>query len=132
MDFDLFEKNLIHFIHKTKRSRITIMSAFNILSLPTLKPFIRWSNKLKRLSRGRVFLDFAYVRHPEFLDVKIADKDLINQYIKPAVDYMIEKDVYTDYEIFKLERIYKDCISKLEKEFDFKLEKYQFYQFVNE
>ena len=136
MNFDLFEKNLKDFIHKTKKSRVTIMSAFNILSLPTLKPFIRWSDTLKRPSKGRVFLDFAYVRHPEFLDVKIADKDLVHQYIKPALDYMIEKgsvnDRYTDYEIFKLERIYKDCISKLEKDSNFELEKYQFYQFVNE
>ena len=52
------------------------MSAFNILSLPTLTNYIRHVKLLKRKFKERVKIDFAYVRHPYFLDIKIATDEL--------------------------------------------------------
>jgi len=144
MDWKLFDKNVRYVLENTKHTKVVFMGAFNILSLPSLIGFIRWVDTMKRLGgfetsypdRRRVQVDFAYVRHPEFLDIKIATKELIEKYLKTTVDYMIEKSATTkrfkEYEIMKLDRIYKDCMSRVENKTELTVQRYQFYQFVNE
>lgn len=135
MDWKLFEKNVDNILTKTKSVRVIFMSAFNILSLPTLRSYLRYTNKLKRkFTPERVHLDFAYVRHPQFLDIKIATPELIETYLKSSIDYMIEKREQTKHfkndEILKLSRIYKDYMSTLTD--DVSAERLRFYQFVKE
>jgi organic radical activating enzyme len=136
MNFKLFEKNLKYFIKNTHKARVFFMSAFNILSLPTLIPYLRFLVSMKRMKENTVFVDWAYVRHPEFLDIKVADKQLIEKYLEPALDFMKERkknsNRFMDHEIWKLKRIYEDCLTNLSRENDYTLEYCQFWQFVNE
>tara|TARA_B100001057_G_scaffold224987_1_gene225265 strand:- start:154 stop:1515 length:1362 start_codon:yes stop_codon:yes gene_type:complete len=139
MDWVQFDNNLRLFIKNTKKSRVVFMSAFNILSLPSLIGFIRYVDSLKRITTNnyiRVYVDFAYVRHPEFLDIKIATKDLIERYLKTTLDYMVEKRLtsqrFQEYEIMKLDRIYKDCMNRFEKQSNVTLERHQFWTFIKE
>jgi len=129
MCWNTFTKNIESVLDASKYVYISFMSAFNIFSLPTFKKFLEYVLYLRQKynyintnlkSINRIFLDTPYVRHPEFLDVKIASKNLVNLYIKDSLDYMIEnkntsnQNGFNEYEIENFNRIYKDCLYQLE------------------
>lgn len=68
---------------------------------------------------GRIGIDIPYVRAPQFLDVKIIDPKLIEQYLLPAVDFMYanmstpnwrESMGFDSWEADKLKRIFVDVL----------------------
>jgi len=133
MDWELFSKNLRYFLDNTNTSELMLMSAVNILGLPSLTTYLRFVSKLKEGNIDRIIADFAYVRHPEFLDIKIADKITIDKYLKTSIQYMINrKEKFSDYEYIKLNRIYEDCVARFKKGVDVSKERIQFLQFINE
>ena len=133
MDWELFSKNLRYFLDNTNTSELMLMSAVNILGLPSLTTYLRFVSKLKEGNINRIIADFAYVRHPEFLDIKIADNITIDKYLKTSIQYMInKKEKFSDYEYIKLNRIYEDCIARFKKDIDVSKERIQFLQFINE
>jgi len=133
MDWELFSKNLRYFLANTNTSELMLMSAVNILGLPSLTTYLRFISKLKEGNINRIIADFAYVRHPEFLDIKIADKITIDKYLKTSIQYMINrKEKFSDYEYIKLNRIYEDCVARFKKGVDVSKERIQFLQFINE
>jgi hypothetical protein len=133
MDWELFSANVKFLLDNTTTTLLSFMSAFNILSLPTLTNYIRHVKLLKRKYGKRVTVDFAYVRHPQFLDIKIATDELVLRYFKTAVDYMKDSPEFTEWETIRFERIYKDCESRFTKEdSDVILNRYRFWQFVQE
>jgi len=133
MDWELFSKNLRYFLDNTTTSELMLMSAVNILGLPSLTTYLRFVSKLKEGNINRIIADFAYVRHPEFLDIKIADKITIDKYLKPSIQYMIsKKENFSEYEYIKLNRIYEDCVARFKKDIDVSKERLQFLQFIKE
>jgi len=48
MNFDIFQRNIERFLSETHGTRITFMSAFNILSLPSFQRFLEWVLSLKK------------------------------------------------------------------------------------
>jgi len=136
MDWKLFNSNIKYFLEQTTDIKICFMSAFNILSLPTIHKYVCHVEKLKRDFGERVVMNFAYVRHPEFLDIKIATKEMVETYLKTTIDFMIErrkknKRFKLD-EIWQLERIYNDCIARFKKNINVNEDRFRFVQFVNE
>lgn len=135
MDWNLFTTNVESLLANTNEVIVSFMSAFNILSLPTLSNYIRYVRKLKRTYRSsrRIKIDFAYVRHPEFLDIKIASKGLIEKYLTPAIKFM-QMGEYDDWETKKLVRIYEDCESRFNNLLSESVatDKYRFYQFTKQ
>jgi hypothetical protein len=134
MDWDVFNKNIKYFLENTNDINICFMSAFNIFSLPTIHKYVCHIEKLKRDYGDRIHMDFAYVRHPEFLDIKIATKEMIELYLKSTITYMRnEKNKrFKIEEIIKLERIYNDCIARFKKNTNVDADRFRFVQFVNE
>ena len=133
MDWELFSKNLRYFLDNTNTSELMLMSAVNMLGLPSLTTYLRFVSKLKKGNVNRIVADFAYVRHPQFLDIKIADKITIDKYLKPSIQYMIsKKETFTEYEYIKLNRIYEDCVARFKKDIDVSKERLQFLQFIKE
>ena len=133
MDWQLFSKNLRYFLDNTNTSELMLMSAVNMLGLPSLTTYLRFVSKLKKGNVDRIVADFAYVRHPEFLDIKIADKITIDKYLKSSIQYIINnKEKFSDYEYIKLNRIYEDCVARFKKDIDVSKERIQFLQFINE
>ena len=133
MDWELFSKNLRYFLDNTNTSELMLMSAVNMLGLPSLTTYLRFVSKLKKGNVDRIVADFAYVRHPEFLDIKIADKITIDKYLKPSIQYIInKKEKFSDYEYIKLNRIYEDCVARFKKDIDVSKERLQFLQFIKE
>ena len=133
MDWELFSKNLRYFLDNTNTSELMLMSAVNILGLPSLTTYLRFVSKLKEGNINRIVADFAYVRHPQFLDIKIADKITIDKYLKTSIQYMIsKKENFSEYEYIKLNRIYEDCVARFKKDIDVSKERLQFLQFIKE
>jgi len=121
MDWRLFTDNIEYFARNTT-SKISFMSAFNIYSLPTFKSFLIWVLYLKSTYWGRhqgnqrILIDIPYVRNPIFLDVKIANKQLVDNYLKPALKFMqanTDDHGFKQIETVKLERIVSDVNHRL-------------------
>jgi organic radical activating enzyme len=154
MDWNKFTHNVKYFLDNTKDTRVTFMSAFNLLSAPTFKTFLEYVFALKqeynscniqywikdetlidlgkfetvtnpqserptKKSFERVGIDTPYVRHPEFLDARNLTKDIVEDYLVPALDYMIAHAVFpgwndniafTANEIDKFKRIVFDLM----------------------
>ena len=76
---------------------------------------------------NRVGIDIPYVRHPQFMDPNILSKQLIGDYLIPALDFMYDNlsnndyyisNKFEDYECIKLRRNTVDCILKAKHEDD--------------
>ena len=116
MDWYQFQDNIEYFARNTK-AHVSFMCAFNILSLPTFKDFLVWVLYLKKSYCGtnkwnqRILIDIPYVRNPAFLDVKVANEQLVDDYLKPALKFMEQNTDdrgFRDVETPKLSRIVKD------------------------
>jgi len=142
MTWEIFAENVNNFCKRTN-ANCRFMSAFNILSLPTLDYFLHFVLKLKlkyNKKWDRVLVDFAYVRHPQFLDIKIATPQLIEKYLKSSLDYMRkhERNYHIDStyhgfdqtEIYKLDRIYKDCVARFEQKITVNFDRKRLGQFI--
>jgi organic radical activating enzyme len=142
MDWKQFQDNIEHFVRNTK-SKISFMSAFNIFSLPTFKDFLIWVLYLKAAYHGenrwnqRILIDIPYVRNPAFLDVKIANQQLVDDYLKPALKFMEENTDpkgFKTIETAKLQRIVKDVEYRFENKDKFWKEQqeaqHMFFKFI--
>ncbi len=85
MDYDLWLSNLRMLLHHTKKVKLSIMCAVNMLSTTTLHLLIRDIQKLRKNS-VRVNIDFAYVRNPKFLDIRITPKELLDNYVEGILE----------------------------------------------
>jgi len=116
MDWHQFTDNVEYFARNT-RSKVSFMSAFNIFSLPTFKDFLIWVLHLKATYSGenrwnqRILIDIPYVRNPAFLDIKIANPQIVDDYLRPALTFMEQNTDprgFKTVETEKLKRIVED------------------------
>lgn len=147
MNWQQFVKNIEILLDSTSNVRVSFMSAFNILSLPTFYDFLEYvlflkekynkskmfnnlsniiaiSNTTNSRISNRVSIDIPYVRHPDFLDIKIANDEMIEKYLFPCVVFMHKNASHHDWngnkgfenhEIEKLKRILLDCVNRIKK-----------------
>jgi len=78
MDTDRFWNNLDMFLTKCQKPEATIMATYNLTSVPTYHEVIKRVFELKkkhyngkRYRHYAIILDTAYLRHPEFLQVRL-------------------------------------------------------------
>lgn len=147
MNWNLFTSNVEDLLENTDHVKVSFMSAFNILSLPTFQNFLEYvlslkvkynnssnfndlstliniSNTTNSNSSNRVAIDIPYVRHPDFLDIKIADEELIEKYLFPCVNFMYQNMSHHEWngnkgfepnEVARFRRIFLDCINRIKK-----------------
>ena len=143
LDWNVLTNNVKHLLNNTEKTKVSFMSAINLYSVPSFESYIQYMLDLMteyNQKKKRVRIDFAYVRHPHFLDIKIVPVDLMEKYVLPALELMKENSsylIFADWEIQRMERIYKDCITRyLRNEssemHDIGLNRYRFYQFTQE
>jgi organic radical activating enzyme len=117
LDFELFKKRYEE-IAALRTVRLVIMCTFNIFSVTSIKDLFEWyvsmcqkynpdkqlakweaefdidlgkhTKKLNNTFQYHSYLgfDIPYLRFPECLDVHHADKNLIENYLIPAIEYM--------------------------------------------
>jgi organic radical activating enzyme len=143
LDWNVLTKNVRLLLDNTYSVRLSFMSAVNLYSVPTFKSYIyyildlmkRYNTKYKRVK-----VDFAYVRHPYFLDIKIVPRELLDKYIRPAIGVMKNNKgefLFSDWEVQRIARIYKDCVLRYEKNEprdmkDISLNRFRFWQFTEQ
>ena len=143
LDWNTLTRNVRHLLDNTTNIRLSFMSAVNLYSVPTFKSYIYYIlDLMKRYNKTckRVKTDFAYVRHPLFLDIKIVPPTLMEQYMQPAIELMEANKtefLFGDWEVQRISRIYNDCILRYNRNnpkelADISLNRYRFWQFTNE
>ncbi len=118
MNWQLFVDNVEYFLENTN-GRLSFMSAFNILSVPTFLPFLKYVSSLKGRFDNDVNIDIPYVRNPHFLDCMIATEELVQTYLHPCLKFMQEKN-FEAFEIQKFERILEDLDGRFKNPDKFK------------
>lgn len=63
MEWDRFEKNIVALMDSSKKINVTIMAAFNILSLTTFTDLLKWTLELKRKYNRSPF--FAWIEESD-------------------------------------------------------------------
>ena len=106
MDWTMFTDNVKYYLKQATGS-LVFMSAFNVLSIPTFLPFLKYVARLKGGYKNDIIVDIPYVRSPGFLDAKIATSNLIQDYLHPCIPYM-EENNFNDREKSQMKRIVKD------------------------
>lgn len=143
LDWNTLTRNVRHLLDNTTDIKLSFMSAVNLYSVPTFKSYIYYIlDLMKRYNTTykRVRTDFAYVRHPLFLDIKIVPPALMEQYMQPAIELMESNKtefLFGDWEVQRIGRIYNDCILRYNRNnpkelADIALNRYRFWQFTNE
>ena len=86
MDADRFWNNLDMFLTKCERPEATIMATYNLTSVPTYDKVIEKVFELKkkhyngkRYRHYGIILDTAYLRHPEFLQIRLLSTEWIDK-----------------------------------------------------
>ena len=103
MDTDRFWNNLDMFLTKCQKPEATIMATYNLTSVPTYHEVIKKVFELKkkhyngkRYRHYAIILDTAYLRHPEFLQVRLLSTHWIDK-IREDVKLMesLSEEKYT-------------------------------------
>jgi len=124
MDTERFWNNLDMFLTKCQKPEATIMATYNLTSVPTYDKVIKRVFEMKkkhyngqRYRHYAVILDTAYLRHPEFLQIRLLSTywiDKIRQDVKLMESLSEEKYThiyghghggYYDFEREKLRRV---------------------------
>ena len=83
---------------------------------------------------SRVAIDIPYLRNPKFLDAAILSKQMLKDFVYPAVDYMYKHSGnmewdhtinFEDHECLKLKRNFMDAVWTVEKEDSDGMSKYE-------
>jgi len=128
MDYDLWFKNINTLMETTEKVNLSLMAAFNLLSLTTLDDFLQDITKLNQKFEGRnIWVDFPYVRNPKFLDVRIATPELRDKFFKPVFEKWDTYDI-RPWEKEKLRRIYDSCDATPGDDLD--ITRYNFWEFI--
>ena len=124
MDTERFWNNLDMFLTKCQRPEATVMATYNLTSVPTYDKVIKRVFEMKkkhyngkRYRHYGIILDTAYLRHPEFLQIRLLSTywiDKIRQDVKLMESLSEEKYThiyghghggYYDFEREKLRRV---------------------------
>ena len=86
LDAKLLWSRIDEFLTKCEKPEVTIMAAFNALSISSYHKLIQKVHRLKKIygstKRYRdysIILDTSYIRHPEFLDFRILTPDWLER-----------------------------------------------------
>lgn len=145
MNYDLWLEN----IHKTYATipdiEFTIMSTYNILSLPSYTKFLQDMLDIKKrymspkMSHSPMMVDIPYLRYPAHQAIFMITPELL-PLIKEHVDFMYANlespskpyDGFFDFEAAKMRRIYEMAGTIVQENNNVDTERTDFYKFVDE
>ncbi len=93
LDIELFQKNLDYLMENVHDINLTFMCTFNLFSVPRFHELVAYINKLKERESNRgaenfIFLDISYLRHPQFLSVKVLDCEYASNQLQHSLQIM--------------------------------------------
>lgn len=122
LNYDRWLSNCHRVLAEIPDSHLTVMAAYNILSLPSFTKMMtdvidmKWKYTQQPIRKHPVSLDVPYVRWPEFLAPWVADSKYLHM-VEDAVTYMYKNlhqmnwpplcgKGFFDYEVNRFERLY--------------------------
>lgn len=137
MNYNLWLKNIESIILHTANVKLSIMCAVNLLSVESLYKLIHDINVLResiyrhKLLEKDITMDFAYVRNPKFLDIRLAPRELLDECFNRAIDMVPDS---RPIERKKLRRIYDSVVhlQDIADEKELELTRYNFMEFIYE
>ena len=128
LDLELFKRNLDLHFSINKDVPVTIMCAFNLLSIFNFHELIDFVAEQRTLGRPLI-LDISYVHHPKFLDCRLLP-DHWKTKAAQLLTLMEQKDFYR-YEIIKMSRLVEFLNSNLKPK-ELKHNRREFITFMHE
>jgi len=105
LDYTMLVKNVESLLEMTSNVKVSFMSTVNNLALPSLLDFTKWVATLKeKFGSKRVRIDFAKLKHPDFLDVQFASTKLKSSLAKTNT-FIQSNDWFIDREKERISRI---------------------------
>lgn len=131
LDIEKFVNNLEKYLDQFPTDRVTVMCAFNLLSIPQFRELIKFIQKLKERGKN-LFLDISYIKDPHYLSPVIADETLIRKIEENVVlmEDLASKNIFEKWEALKLRRILQLVSNTSSKQKD--NGRYDFVRFIPE
>lgn len=112
LNFDLWQKNIEHFLEEIPSANVVVMSTTNILSIGAYERLLKYILELKKkyINNRRyipVSIDISILRHPHHQNISILTddyKDSFDESLKYMRDNSNTNGFY-DFEILKMERL---------------------------
>lgn len=98
MDYEQFLKNCERLLENTKAVPITFMMTIGSLSVFTLLDFVKYMIGLRKRFPRRVRFDFGILRYPDFMNIRLIDKNVSLPRLQEIVDYLKENGDDVDVE----------------------------------
>ena len=95
MNFVKFKQNIEQFLQETKGTRVTIMSAFNLLSLPTFQRLLEWVLNLKKRHNQNGLFEWFEKQNLQVLDAT-AKSNLPPEYLQGDWQTFAQRARYTE------------------------------------
>jgi len=149
MNYEQWLKNIERMINEVPRAAISIMSTYNILSIPSYTKFLDDMLKLRlkyrhiayQNHRAPIVMDMPYLRHPPHQASYIIPENLLH-YVEEQIKFMednqessVPSQEYTgfyEHEIYKLRRIYNIIKTEIDSGKDNSIFRKDFVAFVDE
>lgn len=149
MNYTQWLSNIVKMLREVPQVHISIMSTYNLLSIPTYTEFLNdmLNIKLKfrqdayKNNRTPLILDMPYLRHPPHQAPFILPEYMLPeiekqiQFMKDHSESKVPGEEYTgfyEHETYKLERIYNICKAEIESGKDNSVQRRDFVKFVDE
>ena len=125
LDYNLWKDNCNRILDEIPRSKLTVMSTYNVLSVTSYKEFLNDMLIIRRehsteTSKHRVGVDMPYLRGPEHQSMAILTPDYMH-YVEDQLSFVKEPHVingYHDYEINRMDRVYRVFKDYMSREVD--------------
>lgn len=135
-DYTRWLENIDLVLSSSRRTKIRIMTTYNILSVTTYNQFLDDIAILKRKHPGRIILDtHTYLQFPRFLTIDILTPDfqvLIDEQVE-KVRAILKSGLGSEHEVFMAERLQKYFKDRMSNQFpELNTLRKDFYHFITE
>jgi len=103
LDYKLFLDNCFQFLRQTERAKLTVTLTVNALSIFSMREFLAEVYWLRKQYPRRVFISIAFLRYPDFMDVRLLNKDLTDRCLTLVRQYV--EDYGTTVELEQMNRL---------------------------
>ena len=117
LDYAQWYKNCEQFLSEIPSAKISLMSTYNAMSVVNFLPFLKDMVLLKRKYNQRLEIDTIYMANPQCMSIDILTEDYL-ALIKTQmqyVQYLEKQGLFTDWESYKIVRVYDYFVSRLAK-----------------
>ncbi len=105
LDYDKWIENCYTFLEEVPGTMLSIMAAYNVLSITSFTDFLKDILKMKEAYPNRVKIDTPYLNNPSHLNPNIILKDFI-PFVQESLAFVEGNNNFNKWEVIKIQSIY--------------------------